>query len=285
MRRFFLAICTLVILAIAAVPLYFLTQNCDPYTRAEIHRMTDMLNEEAALRVPHHSLMSDDMRADNAELIARVDRGEELSPEENVAYRKLGLQNLLENQGNLSILDRNFQAMTDVGMEMENNVGGKGIAGHHDHHDASARDNFREILVELEALKDQNFFMKIFKTTRIYKNTADLMIHMGPAPQSVSVPYQPPAADWPDAELGPLFETFLREMKAVQFAPVNSEAYVTPLHRALDAYGELVYIVQSRVAPELSWAECRLAGNWLSIQHVAPRLDKDMAIRFPRDPI
>jgi len=272
--------------AILLLPLlfvgYLLTQSCAPHSRAELRAMTDKLNEVAAVRVPHDDLMSDEMRQANAELIARVDRGEELSAEDSRVYREMGLQNLLENQTLLSYLDTQFQALTDVGMEHDNNVGGKGIAGRHDHHDASARANFAAILADLEEIKDAGFLGRIWKAMRIYKNSADLIIHMGPAPQSVSVPYEPLSEPWPDAELGGLFETFLESYKEMQFAPVNSEAYVTPLHRGLDAYDTLVYSIQSQVAPLMGWADCRIAGNWLSFQQVAPPLDAEMEVRFPR---
>ncbi len=271
--------------AIVAGTGYLLTQPCTPYTRAEIRSLTDRLNEEAAVRVPHHSLMPDDMREAHADLIARVDKGEELTAEETLDYRKLGLANLYQSQTFLSYLDMNFQTRKDHGMEMKNNVGGHGIEGTHDHHDASARANFDEILTRLDGLKDQNFLSRIWSTITIYKNTADLVIHMGPAPQSVSIPYTPPPEPWSDPEMGALFETMLMGYKETQFAPVNSAAYVTPLHTALDAYDQLVYSIQSKVAPQMGWADCRIAGNWLSIQQVAPQLDPDMFIRFPRPPL
>lgn len=274
----------LILLPVLAVG-YLLTQSCAPYSRAEIRSMSDRLNEVSAVEVPHHSLMSKALREANADVIARVDRGEELSPEESAEYRKLGLQNLLENQGKLSRLDRQFQALRDVGMEHGNNVGGMGIEGLHDHHDASARANFATILSDLDTLETAGFFGRVWKAMRIYKNTVDLIVHMGPAPQSVSVPYMPRSEDWPDSELGPLFETFLSGFKEAQFAPVNSEAYVTPLHRGLDAYDQLVYIVQSRVAPVMGWADCRIAGNWMSPQQITPRLEPDMVVRFARPPL
>lgn len=273
-----------VLLPLAGIA-YLLTQPCAPYTRAEIRSLSDALNEEAAVRVPHHSLMSPELMEKHRGLVERVDAGEPLSAEESVVYRKMGLENLHNNQMTLSLLDRQFRALTDVGMAMTNNVGEAGIAGHHDHHDASARANFATVLSDLDAIEDAGFFMRIWRAMRIYKNTADLIIHMGPAPQSVSVPYEPPSQPWPDAELGGHFETFLAAFKEMQFAPVNSEAYVTPLHRGLDAYDALVYAVQSKVAPKMGWADCRIAGNWLSIQQVTPQIDPDMRVRFPRPPL
>jgi hypothetical protein len=255
-------------------------------TPAEIAALTDMLNEASSVIVPHKTL-GKKIRFENLDLFKRVEDGEELSQADSARYRRLYQQIILNNQTFFWSYDHQVTPMPDVGMEMDNNAGGKGIAGNHDHHDVSARANLGLLKENLATLETASGFtaplVRIFATAKAHKNLTDLMLHFGTAPQTVSVPYVPTPVAAGDA-LAANFETMLREYKTAQFAPVNSPPYVNAMHAALAAYDKMILEVQDRVRATLGPVERTLAGQWLSWQSLTPPTGSYKAYRFPRKP-
>jgi len=257
-----------------------------PRTSREIAALSDVINEASSVIVPHKTL-GKKIRFENLDLFRRVEDGKELTQAESQTYRKLYQQIVLNNQTLFWSYDHQVTPMPDVGMDMDNNAGGKGIAGSHDHHDASARANLDLLKGNLATLETASGFtgplVRIFATAKAHKNLTDLMLHLGTVPQTVSVPYVPTQVAAGDM-LATNFETMLREYKTAQFAPVNSPAYVNALHAALAAYDKMIMEVQDRVRAKLGPVERTLAGQWLSWQSLTPPTDKYKAHRFPRQP-
>jgi hypothetical protein len=260
----------------------------DPPARTpqEIAALSDVINEASSIIVPHKTL-GKKIRFENLVLFERVEDGEELSQAESARYRKLYQQIILNNQTFFWSYDHQVTPMPDVGMEMNNNAGGKGIAGNHDHHDLSARANFDLLKGNLATLETASGFtgtlVRIFATAKAHKNLTDLMLHFGTVPQTVSVSYIPTEVAAGDM-LATNFETMLREYKTAQFAPVNSPAYANALHSGLAAYDKMILEVQDRVRSKLGPVERTLAGQWLSWQSLTPPTAKYEAHRFPRKP-
>jgi hypothetical protein len=72
--------------------------------------------------------------------------------------------------------------------------------------------------------------------------------------------------------------------KRAQFEPVNSPAYVTEVHLALDSYDALVVQVQDRLYGHLGPLERSLSGRWCTWRSLAPSLGGVTTTRFPRKP-
>jgi hypothetical protein len=253
---------------------------------AEVSALTDMINEASSVIVPHKTL-GKKIRFENLALFEAVERGEELSAADSITYRKLYQQIILNNQTFFWSYDHQVTPMPDVGMEMDNNAGGKGIAGNHDHHDVSARENLDLLNGNLATLETASGFtaplVRIFATIKAHKNLTDLMLHFGTVPQTVSVPYVPTTITAGDT-LAVNFENMLREYKTAQFAPVNSPPYVNAIHAGLAAYDKMILEVQDRVRAKLGPVERTLAGQWLSWQSLTPPTGSYKAYRFPRNP-
>jgi hypothetical protein len=273
---------------IAGIGLAVWNTPWDPAARTpqEISALTDMLNEASSVIVPHKTL-GKKIRFENLALFEAVERGEELSEAGSTRYRKLYQQIIFNNQTFFNAYDHQVTPQPDVDMEMDNNAGGKGIAGNHDHHDVSARENLELLkgnLITLEAASGLTGpLVRIFATAKAHKNLTDLMLHFGTVPQTVSVPYAPTPVVAGDT-LGAKFETMMREYKTAQFAPVNSPPYVNALHAGLAAYDMMILEVQDRVRARLGPAERTLAGQWLSWQSLTPPTGNYRAYRFPRKP-
>jgi hypothetical protein len=273
---------------IAGIGLAVWNTPWDPPARtpSEISGLTDMLNEASSVIVPHKTL-GKKIRFENLALFEAVEKGEELSEADSVKYRKLYQQIILNNQTFFWSYDHQVTPMPDIGMEINNNAGGKGIAGNHDHHDVSARENLDLLKENLATLETASGFtaslVRIFATAKAHKNLTDLMLHFGTVPQTVSVPYLATEVAAGDT-LGTNFETMLREYKTAQFAPVNSPPYVNALHAALGAYDKMILEVQDRVRVKLGPVERTLAGQWLSWQSLTPPTAKYKVHRFPRRP-
>jgi hypothetical protein len=258
----------------------------DPPARTpqEISGLTDILNEASSVIAPHKTL-GKKIRFENLALFKRVEDGIELSESESADYRKLYQQIVLNNQLFFWSYDHQVTAMPDVGMDKSNNVGGQGIAGNHDHHDASARINLDLLKGNLARIDAASGLMaspvRILAAIKAHKNLTDLMLHFGTVPQTVSVGYAP-SEFAPDDALAANFETALREYKTAQFAPVNSPAYVNALHAALAAYDKMIIEVQDHVRTKLGPVERTLAGRWLAWQSLTPPMGSYKAYRFPR---
>ncbi len=266
--------------------LFILSRPIAPYSAAEVRRLTTLLNEDAAITTPHRSLLTDEERKFHTALLAKVESGTPLSLAESRQYRALFQAALRRNRSRLALFDSNLTVMTDLRMHDPNNVGGQGIAHDHDHHDASARSNFDDMARSLDAIgRSHGIFgsvVRIRNANAAYKNLTDIILHLGTAPQTISVDHQRCAAALCATPLGADFEAMLAAYKAAQFTPVNSPAYARDVGRALAAYDRLVLAVQGRINTDLSPLERRLAGRWLAPQTLSPSPDPAQRVRFPR---
>ena len=260
---------------------------CLPYdppkwTASEISERVDLLNEKAAVATPHLTLGKKTREA-NLALFEKVERGQELSAEESAAYRVLYQSILKDNQSKLALLDDQLTVLTNFKPDEKNNVGTLGIQGAHDHHDASAGANFAELRNDLERLEHASgvtaSYTRVFAANSANKDLTDIILHMATAPQTKSVPFMPQAAA---DELQQQFESMMVHFKRAQFEPVNSPAYVSEVHLALDRYDALVAQVQDRIYAHLGPLERSLSGRWSSWRSLTPPLHEDSASRFPR---
>lgn len=276
-----------ILLWVAAALVLGLVFLCLPYdpprwTAREISERVDLLNENAAVTTPHHTLGKKTREA-NLALFEKVESGQPLSAEESAAYRVLYQSILKDKQHELELIDRQLTVLTDFMPNESNNVGTQGIAGSHDHHDASAAANLAELRIDLSRLEQASgvtaSFTRVRAAISAYKNLTDIIEHMGTAPQTKSVPNQPQAAT---DELKRLFESMMAHYKRAQFEPVNSPAYVTEVHLALDSYDAIVVLVQDRIYGHLGPLERSLSGRWGSWRSLGPSLRKVSDKRMPR---
>ena len=274
------------LVALLLVALILLCLPYDPprWTASEISRRVDLLNENAAVTTPHLKLGKKTREA-NLALFEKVESGQPLTADESAGYRVLYQSILKDKQSELALLDDQLTVLTDFRPEKSNNVGTQGIAGSHDHHDASAAENLsalRHDLLQLErASGAAASFTRVRAAIRAYKDLTDIILHMGTAPQTKSVPNEPVAAT---DELQQLFEAMMDHYKRAQFEAVNSPAYVTEVHLALDSYDALVARVQDRIYGQLGPLERSLSGRWGSWRSLGPPLGGVSANRIPRDP-
>lgn len=271
---------TLVILVLAFVILLF---PFDPpkIPAPEISRRVDLLNEKAAIETPHHTL-GKKVRAENLPLFEKVERGEPLTDEESARYRVLYQSILKSKQHELSKIDHELTVLTDYMPEAPNNVGGQGIEGAHDHHDASSAANLAALMRDLEIIEDSSsgFFRRVRYGIAAYKDLDDIILHMATAPQTKSVPRSP---ETPTDELHTQYEQMMAHFKRAQFEPVNSPAYAEAVHAALDRYDAMAVMVQDRIYAALGPVERSLTGGWGSWRSLTPSLKGVTADRIPRD--
>lgn len=260
---------------------------CFPYdpprwTADEISEKVDLLNENSAVTTPHLTLGKKTREA-NLALFQKVERGQELTADESAAYRVLYQSILKDKQSELKLLDRQLTVLTDFRAEEKNNVGTLGIEGSHDHHDSSAAENLSALRGDLQRLEQASgvtgSFTRVRAALGAYKNLTDVIEHMGTAPQTKSVPNEP---ETPVDELQLHFEAMMVHYKRAQFEPVNSPAYVTEVHLALDSYDALVALVQDRVYAHLNPLERSLSGRWCTWRSLAPSLSGVSGNRIPR---
>jgi len=260
---------------------------CFPYdppkwTAGEITARVDLLNEKASVATPHLSF-GKKTRAANLALFEKVERGQELSADESAAYRVLYQSIIKDKQSLLSMLDHQLTVLTNFKPEENNNVGTLGIEGAHDHHDASAGANLAELRNDLQRLEGASgmtaSFTRVLAANSANKNLTDIILHMATAPQTKSVPFVPQA---PGDELQRQFESMMVHYKRAQFEPVNSPAYVSEVHLALDRYDALVAHVQDRIYAHLGPLERSLAGRWSTWRSLTPPLREGSAKRIPR---
>ncbi len=256
-----------------------------PYSPQEVTHWVDVINEASSVIVPHKTL-GKKIRYEHRGLFEKVEKGLELSETETAEYRKLYQQIIFNNQFFFQSYDHQVTILDNVGPDLANNIGGIGILGSHDHHDVSARANLELLKGNLARIDTVSGtfapLTRVISAAKAHKNLTDIMLHLGTAPQTVSVAYVPPVAA-PEDPLSKEYEILLREFKTAQFAPMNSPAYVNALHAALGAYDRMVLMVQEHVRSKLSPWERTLAGRWLSWQSLTPPLGKYKAYRFPRE--
>ncbi|WGW04482.1 hypothetical protein [Tropicibacter oceani] len=256
-------------LALAAAALSW-AANRQPLERDTIAMLTDRLMEFGAVDFVHDGYLGPE-----AALFACVTAGQTLNTEQSARYRIAYQGFLLDKQRLFSALDADLQLRQDQGMTLPNNVGGQGIAGLHDHHDASARANLEDIAQSLVRLETAAFTTRTLLANDIYKDLTDLMVHMAPAVHSVGlIPPDPMPQDLPDTLSGP-FARFYAGMKAAQGMAVNSAGYWSALDDAQSGYADLIAAVQSRLRARNGSLLHMMSGNWLSLQTVAPVLGVD----------
>jgi len=273
------------VIAALVLAFVFLCFPYDPpkWTASEISEKVDLLNENSAVTTPHLKLGKKTREANQA-LFEKVESGQPLSADESAAYRVLYQSILKDKQPLLRRLDRELTVLTNFRIEEKNNVGTLGIEGSHDHHDSSAAANLLALRGDL--LRVDHASGATASLTRIraaidaYKDLTDIIEHMGTAPQTKSVPNEPVA---PTDELQRQFESMMLHYKRAQFEPVNSPAYVTEVHLALDSYDLLVTFVQDRIYNHLGPLERSLSGRWDNWRSLGPRVD-GISARFPRKP-
>jgi hypothetical protein len=265
---------------VLALAILLVRSDPEPLTRTQITALVTQLNEAAAIGVPHDFLMRKDVRVENRALLEKVESGQVLSEADSIAYRKLFQSVLAEGQNFLARFDSELSVLHDHAMEMTNNIQGQGIAGHHDHHDLSARKNFALVLNNLrEVERATSSFGRIRWANAVQKDLIDLISHIGVAPHTVSVPYLMPEQQWRDEELGALFENYLERTKAAQTPPVNSPDYWEAIDQSLTEYVNLILAVQDRVMAHTSPWERRIAGRFNATQTLAPPVDLNRPLR------
>jgi hypothetical protein len=256
--------------------------NPPKLSATEIGARVDLLNEKAAIVTPHFEL-GKATRAAHLPLFEKVERGEQLTPDESAEYRVLYQLILQRKQRELSKLDHQLTVLTDYEPGEKNNVGTLGIEGSHDHHDASAAANLAELRAELARLEEAHGVMAPFARVRAaitaYKDLDDILFHMAIAPQTKSVPRVPEA---PADELQAQFEPMMEHFKRAQFELVNSPAYLSEVRQALDRFDALVVLVQDRVYATLGPVERSLCGQWGSWRSLTPPTGGVSAHRIPR---
>ena len=245
-------------------------QPWQPMTPAQLAAHVRALMRYGAVDVPHDMAGPDHPLA---ALMARVAAGEALSPAESTGYR-LAIQAVLaDNQRLFTLLDNNIVLASDAGPDDRNNCGSLGIAGRHDLHAASAASNFAEMEASLTALNMAGPLGRIRHANRAYKSLTDLMVHLAPAQASVMLQGQPALPDTADPDRTAAFEAFRHAMTEAGFAPIGSPQHRAALAAAQAAFATLAANVQTTITARLSPLEQRLAGRWLSLQSISPRLD------------
>jgi hypothetical protein len=245
-------------------------EDVTPWTADQIRTRVDEINQAAGITLPH-DFDNGAIRRTAPDLFTKVERNAPLTDEESARYRVLYQGIILSKQALLRRFDRNLTVMIDVEMDRPNNVGGYGIAGSHDHHDASVRSNLADLDAELAAIHASQFTpTRVLNAILAYKDLSDILAHLATISHTKSTPYRRPAGAVDDVTR--LGEDTLGEFKTVQFASVNGPEYWTSMFRALDAYDRLVLRVQNDIDSALSPIERKLAGRWGSVQSLGPWL-------------
>ena len=273
-----------VITLVLAIPiLLVLTRSSLPLSDWEISSHATRLNEAAAIQIPHFFLMDDVQRNDNLALLLKVEVGQVLSASESATYRSLFQKTLFDGQRFLGRFDGELTVLQDVEMESANNVGSLGINGNHDHHDVSARRNYKDVEIALLQLDSSQGFLGSFNRIKAInlaqKSLADIISHMGVAPHTISVPYRLPGQLWREDVTSGTFENMVRAYKDSQFLEVNSAAYWEKVDEAVAGYALLVHQVQNRLWQKSAWWERRIAGRFLDFQTLAPQIDENIPLR------
>lgn len=258
----------LLVLAVVVLMVAAVFQNVSPLTADEIRRKSDEANQSAAVNVPH-GFDNGAHRNAALDLFTKVERNQELSDAESARYRVAYQTIIFEKQSTLRRFDSSLTVLADVEMDRPNNVGGSGISGHHDHHDASVRANLASLTRELAALDGAPVLRARFGALA-YKDLSDILAHLGTVPHTKSTPYRAP--DRPLGEIERLGEESLRAFKAAQFARVNSRDYWTAVFAGLDRFDQLAAAVQQTVNSKLNPLEQRISGRWGGVPSLGPWL-------------
>jgi len=257
-------------IAVLAVFATSFVSNRAPLSAGTVAVFSDRLFEFSATEFVHSGYAKDDSRSGQT-LFECVIEGRVLTHEQSTAYRTLVQGWLLEKQGLFERLDADIALRTDEGMNVANNVGGMGIPGTHDHHDASAAHNAHDIQSNLARLAEVGPLRRVHLANDIYKDVTDIMVHLAPAIHSVGL-LKEDAVSAIDDEV---FVQLYRAMKQAQAANINSEQYWRAIDDAMIAYQSYVLKVQADVRAQNGAVLHALSGQWLSLQTIAPRLSED----------
>lgn len=260
---------------VLACGLLFALTNAHPHDADAIAGYAEQLFAFGSVRYVH-SLDSDRI-VEQQTLFDRVAQGDGLDATESCAYRTTYWLVLQDYTNRFQLADDDLYMATDFGSTHINNCGGLGITGHHDLHDVSAKRNFDQLVDHLDALEEgAGFIDTILRVNEVHKNLVDLMVHMAPATHSIGV-MSPEFAQ--EGRLAAPFNRMQSGFKAAQFAPLNSPAYWQGVRDALAAYTEIVATVQNATTRHSTGLQRRIAGRWLSLQTVAPRLKLTDCVR------
>lgn len=253
LSKLFLWLLVLALLGTAGA--VFFVQRVRPYERAEADGMMKELYEGVQIDVPHRKLDGGKTRAGNAELFAKVEKGEPLTDEESARYRGLYQQILAGAQTRKEWYDREVRGTADD--------------------EASVRANLHEIGEVLERLRGLGAVAAPYERTKYaifaYKDLFDVMAHLATSPNTRGGAYAAPQAK-PPTDVEERGEVFLKDIQAAQLERVNSPGYWAAIDRALLAFVDLVVEVQARVDPRLGWFERRMAGPFGGWQSLTPLL-------------
>ena len=252
-------------------------------THETINRKIKALHETAAIWVPHLDIDKGKVRQEHLSLFEKVEKGQLLDENESHQYRILYQGLLLEHQNFFSHFDSQLAAITNLGMDQQNNIGGHGVEGHHDHHDQSSRNNFAEIARSYAILQKKSFqknplfsFVRVKNAIFIYKNLNDILFHLATVPHTKSIPYHAVSESIPE-QRG--FEFMLQHFKAAQFMLVNSGDYQKEVAHSLAEYEQLVLLSEKVVHQHLSEFELKLVGSWGGWQSLTPRVSENVSVK------
>jgi len=276
----------LLFIAIGAVFAIALCCSTPPVASAPIiTQKVDTLYEAAAIQIPH---FIDDgaLRQQHENLFVAVEQGEPLSLDASNQYRKFYQQLLVKKQFLFRQYDSQLTVLKDHALHHVNNLGGSGIHGEHDHHDASARENARELFQRRTWLSANPYSSgfspeRVFMAIAAYKDLNDILFHLSIVPQTASVYYQAPPAPVADP-FEQKFETALYAFKLAQFETVNSSNYRIYVHEALNYYDQLVLMMQDTVVQSLSPHERKFVGEWGGWQSLTPQVERPKHLRINR---
>lgn len=259
--RFIIVVIVTAVINIAGVT------NPAAYSREDVAALSAQLFEFGAVRFVH-ALDNDHIAQEP--LFDVVASGQVLDTAQSCTYRTAYLAVLQDHAGLFQAADNDLQMATDYGVDTTNNCDGSGILGTHDLHDMSAKTNFAELVRDIDALTGgAGWFRTIWLINELQKDLIDLTVHMAPATHSIgiNVPEFVASGPWADQ-----FNAMQSAFKAAQFSDINSSAYWGHVDRALTIYADIVFAAQKVVMANSTALQRRLAGRWLSVQTVAPRL-------------
>lgn len=240
--------------------------NRTPHSAAQIEMLADRLLEFGAVDFVHAAYDGPEQA-----LFECVASGQVLNTQQSIRYRTAYQALLLNKQSLFTALDQNIELRENQGMQHPNNAGTHGIAGLHDHHDASAANNIADITENLKHLQTAWPLRRAMLANDIYKDLTDLMVHLAPAVHSVGLlphdPMQP--------QTHPSYQAFYGAMKTAQAAEVNSTDYWRALQAAKTVYATLLNDIQKQVRKSNGALLHALSGKWLAMQTIAPRLSHE----------
>ncbi|MDA7827604.1 hypothetical protein N9A67_05195 [Rhodobacteraceae bacterium] len=206
----------------------------------------------------------------NQQLFDRVARGEELDEHSSCKYRTAFWKILFDHQKRFEIVDADLVIAQDFGKHLSNNCGDLGIPGRHDLHDLSAKENYLDLSQSLQGLESGvGFWRSIVLINNINKDLVDLVVHMAPAVHSIGV-----KDDGFGIDPSSPFDQMQSHFKDAQFAPINSATYWQEISEALEIYRDIVEHTQTRILATSHPIAVKIAGRWMALQTIAPRLDQ-----------